>query len=69
MIVYSVPPGYRRAAPVKRPKLDGFTDIIDQWLRDDVGMMSVVPGSNVTQPSVFSNGCGTSTVLRAATRS
>lgn len=37
MIVYSVPPGYRRAAPVKRPKLDGFTDIIDQWLRDDVG--------------------------------
>ena len=26
MIVYSVPPGYRSAAPVKRPKLDGFTD-------------------------------------------
>ena len=37
MIVYSVPPGYRRVAPVKRPKLDGFTDIIDQWLRDDIG--------------------------------
>ncbi len=29
MIVYSVPPGYRRTAPVKRPKLDGFTEIID----------------------------------------
>lgn len=37
MIVYSVPPGYRRTAPVKRPKLDGFTEIIDQWLREDVG--------------------------------
>ena len=24
-------------APIKRPKLDGFTEIIDQWLRDDVG--------------------------------
>jgi transposase len=35
MIVYSVPPGYRRTAPVRRPKLDGFTEIIDQWLRED----------------------------------
>ncbi len=34
MIVYSVPPGYRRTAPVKRPKLDGFTNVIDQWLRE-----------------------------------
>ena len=37
MIVYSVPPGYRRTAPVKRPKLDGFTEIIDRWLLDDAG--------------------------------
>ena len=35
MIVYSVPPGYRRTVPVKRPKLDGFTEIIDQWLGED----------------------------------
>jgi transposase len=35
MIVYSTPPGYRRTAPVKRPKLDGFTAIIDGWLRED----------------------------------
>ncbi len=35
MIVYSVPPGYRRTAPVKRPKLDGFTETIDRWLRED----------------------------------
>ena len=37
MVSFSVPPGYRRTAPIKRPKLDGFTEIIDQWLRDDVG--------------------------------
>jgi transposase len=37
MIVYSVPPGYRRTAPVRRPKLDGFTEIIEHWLREDVG--------------------------------
>jgi len=35
MIVYSVPPGYRRTVPVKRPKLDGFTEIIDRWLLED----------------------------------
>ena len=34
---FSVPPGYRRTAPIKRPKLDGFTEIIDQWLREDIG--------------------------------
>jgi transposase len=37
MLSFSVPPGYRRLAPVRRPKLDGFTEIIDQWLRDDLG--------------------------------
>ena len=37
MLSFSAPPGYRRTAPIKRPKLDGFTEIIDQWLRDDVG--------------------------------
>jgi len=37
MLVYSVPPGYRRTAPIPRPKLDGFAPLIDQWLRDDVG--------------------------------
>ena len=37
MLSFSVPPGYRRSAPIRRPKLDGFTEIIDQWLRDDLG--------------------------------
>ncbi len=30
-----MPPGYRRTAPIKRPKLDGFTEIIDAWLDGD----------------------------------
>ncbi len=37
MLAYSEPPGYRRSAAIKRPKLDGFTDQIDQWLADDKG--------------------------------
>lgn len=36
MLSFSVPPGYRRRAEIKRPKLDGFTEIIDQWLREDL---------------------------------
>ena len=35
MLEFSVPPGYRRTAPVRRPKLDGFTGFIDEWLRRD----------------------------------
>ena len=35
MLAFSVPPGYRRTAPVRRPKLDGFPGLIDEWLRGD----------------------------------
>ena len=35
MLIFSEPPGYRRSAPVRRPKLDAFTEQIDQWLLDD----------------------------------
>jgi len=35
MVAFSVPPGYRRTKPVKCPKLDGFTAIIDQILEAD----------------------------------
>ena len=35
MLEFSVPPGYRRTAPVRRPKLDGFTGLIERWLRPD----------------------------------
>ena len=37
MLSSSVPPAYRRSAPVRRPKLNCFTEIIEQWLRDDLG--------------------------------
>ena len=35
MLAFSVPPGYRRSKPVRRPKLDPFTGVIDQILEDD----------------------------------
>ncbi|AUQ74086.1 transposase [Phaeobacter piscinae] len=35
MLAYSEPPGYRRTAPIKRPKLDPYTGQIDQWLAED----------------------------------
>jgi transposase len=35
MLRYAVPPGYRRREPVRRPKLDPFTGIIDQILEAD----------------------------------
>lgn len=35
-MMFSVPPGYQRTADIKRPKLDGFTGFIDQWLQDDL---------------------------------
>ncbi len=38
MLAYSVPPGYRRKVPIKRPKLDGFTEIIGTWLEEDRGV-------------------------------
>jgi transposase len=38
MLAYASPPGYRRTAPIKRPKLDGFTDHIDGWLEENSGL-------------------------------
>ena len=35
MMRFSVPPGYRRSGPAKRPKLDRFVGVIDQILEDD----------------------------------
>ena len=35
MLQFSMPPGYRRTAPVRRPKLGEFTGLIEQWLGDD----------------------------------
>ena len=33
---FSVPADYRRTAEIKRPKLDGYTGFIDQWLLEDL---------------------------------
>jgi len=35
MLRYSIPPGYQRSAPPGRPKLDGFTALIDRILDED----------------------------------
>ena len=35
MLRYRVPPGYRRQQPIRCPKLDAFTGVIDQILHDD----------------------------------
>ena len=35
ILTHSVPPGYQRTVAPVRPKLDGFTEIIDQILEDD----------------------------------
>ncbi len=35
MLRFSVPPGYRRSEPVRRPKLDAFRGVIDRILDED----------------------------------
>ena len=38
MLKYSVPPGYRRERPARRPKLDPYKGVIDQILEHDQGL-------------------------------
>ena len=38
MLENPVPPGYRMRRPRRRPKLEGFAEIIDRILRDDPGL-------------------------------
>ncbi len=35
MMTFSIPPGYRRSHPVRRPKLDPFVGVIDAILEAD----------------------------------
>ena len=35
MVTYSVPPGYRRHRPPRKPKLEPFTGVIGRILEDD----------------------------------
>ena len=36
MLAYSVPPGYRRQSPPRKPKLEPYTGVIDRILGDDL---------------------------------
>ena len=38
MLEYSVPPGYRRQSPPRRPKLERFTGVIDRILESDLSV-------------------------------
>ncbi len=66
MLAFSVPPGYRRSGPPRRPKLDGFTGIIDRILEEDG---EAHRKQRHTGRSGSSSGCETSTDLAAAIRS
>ena len=62
MLLFSVPPGYRRNRPPARPKLDPFIGIIDRILQEDHDR----PQSSGIHPSGFLNDCVTSTATPAA---
>ena len=38
ILAYSVPPGYRRQNPPRRPKLEPFTGVIDRILESDLSV-------------------------------
>ena len=38
MLMYSVPPGYRRERPPRRPKLEPYVGVIDRILDEDLGL-------------------------------
>ena len=58
ILAHSVPPGYRRRQPPKRPKLDRFTDIIDRILVE--GSIA----SSATRRSGYSSAFATSMASR-----
>ena len=64
MLAFSFPPGYRRSQPVRRPKLDAFTGIIDQTLE----AISWFQRSSDTRRNGYLNDCVMSMTLKAASR-
>ena len=38
MLAYSVPPGYRRRQPPRRPRIGPYTGVIDRILEDDLNL-------------------------------
>jgi hypothetical protein len=63
MMCFSVPPGYQRTAEIKRPKLDGFTGFVDQWLQEDLSRNR----KQRHTANAFLSGCGMSMDSMAAT--
>ena len=45
MLGYSIPPGYRRKEPAKRPKLGPWVGVIDAILEEDQTKPSCVPAN------------------------
>ena len=62
MLTFSIPPGYRRDTETRRPKLDGFTGIIDQILEAD----KLVPKKSGIHQSGFLSGFAMSMILLAS---
>ena len=58
------PPGYRRGQPARRPKLDAFTGVIDQILREDRPGFEEATAHGHADPSAYAR----SMASRAATR-
>ena len=65
MLEHSVPPGYRRGKPVRRPKLDPYTAIIDAILK----RIRLGRASSAIRPSGSSSGYAMSMALMAASLS
>ena len=66
MLEFSVPPGYRRTAPVRRPKLDEFTGLTSSGLGT---IAATAIGSSCTRRSASSSVFVTSTDSSVGTRS
>ena len=57
MLEYSVPPGYRRQSPPRRPKLDPYHGVIDRILEEDARLVSK-SGVRTTLRTAAYNGRG-----------
>ena len=57
MLEYSVPPGYRRQSPPRRPKLDPYHGVIDRILEEDARFVSK-SGVRTTLRTAAYNGRG-----------
>ena len=55
MLSFSVPPGYRRSTPPRRPKLDPFTGVIDRILEDAGSRRELIKARSSTTFSALSS--------------